>query len=225
MNCTCHCKAALLKYSTVFVQSPASGVQGKWFHLPDDHFRQPSPASRRRQRSTSIMTPEESQFLLAEFNQSWSFVSAIDERRGKFLQSITAVVIAAIGAVGFLISSEKGPLLLNRTIEAIALIVVTLIGCISVVAMLLAERDANVRYRKKANLVRQRFLGPSASPEIQDYLANHKGLGILLPGDAQEPKGVGSTLSAMLFFIALQLLGLVCALVYVIARYKGHVAA
>jgi hypothetical protein len=173
----------------------------------------------------SHMTPEESQFLLAEFNQSWSFVGAIDERRGKFLQSITAVVIAAIGAVGFLISSEKGPLPLNRTIEAVALIAVTLVGCISVVAMLLAERDANVRYRKKANLIRQRFLGASASPGVQDYLTGHKSLGILLPGDPQEPRGVGSTLSAMLFFIALQLIGLLCALVYVIARYKGYIAA
>ncbi len=170
------------------------------------------------------MTPEEVQFLLAEFNQSWLLINAIDERRGKFLQSITTVVIAAIGAVGFLITTEKGILPLNRTIEVIALIVATIVACLSVLFMLLAERDANIRCRKKANLIRHCFLANSSSPAVQDYLLNYKHLGILVPGDSQEPKGVGRTLPAVLCVLAVQLLGLIFALFYVLARHNGFYA-
>jgi len=168
------------------------------------------------------MTPEEIQFLLAEYSQAWQQINAIDERRGKFLQSLTTVVIATIGAIGFLITGQAGELPLHRTIEAVALIAVTLVGCLSVTFILLAEREANVRYRKKGNVIRQLLLGNAASPAIQDYLKSYKHLGVLLPGDAQEPKGVGSTLSAMLIFVALQLLGLVGALIYVLARHANY---
>lgn len=168
------------------------------------------------------MTPEEHQFLLAEFNQAWLLVNAIDERRGKFLQSVTAMVIATVGAVGFLISGDKPALPLNRTVEACALVAVTILACLWVMAILLSERAANVRYRKKANVIRSLFLARSPIPAVQDYLTCNKDLGVLIPGDTQEPKGVGNTLFAMFVFLALQVLGLFLTLGYVIARYHGH---
>jgi len=169
------------------------------------------------------MKPREEQFLIAEYNHCWMIINAIDERRGKFLQSITTIVVAAIGAVGFLIS-ESGPLSLSRTIEASAVLVLTFVGVLSVFSILRAERDANIRRRKWVNLIREILLAETAEQSIKDYLTKpeNKELGIKRPGDG-DPHDLGSTLSVMFYFLTFELLGLVVALIYVWSRHLGHV--
>jgi hypothetical protein len=168
------------------------------------------------------MSPSEEQFLIAEYNHCWLLINAIDERRGKFLQAITTVVIAAIGAVGFLIS-EKGTLPLSRTLEASAVLALTFVGVLSVFSILRAERLANLRRRKWVNLIRSILLAGSAEPSIRDYLAKpeNKELGVKLPED-DEPDDLGSTLARMFWFLAVELLVLAVALAYVWARRFGH---
>jgi hypothetical protein len=171
------------------------------------------------------MEEREAQFLLAEYNHCWMLINAIDERRGKFLQSITTVVIAAIGAVGFLIT-EKGPLPLSRTLEASALLVLTLVGVLAVFSILRAERGANVKRRKWVNLIRSILLAGTKDQSIKDYLLKdeNKELGIKLPED-DEPNDVGATLRGMFWFLAVELLALVVSLAYVWARHFGHIQA
>ena len=166
------------------------------------------------------MTPREEKFLIAEYNHCWMLINAIDERRGKFLQSITTVVIAAIGAVGFLIS-ETGQLPLSRTLEASALLLLTGFGVVSVGFILRAEREANIRRRKWVNLIRSILLANSAEQSIQDYLSKNTELGIKLPKDYVDD--LGSTLHRMFFFLGIELLVLLVALLYVLARYYGYV--
>ncbi len=167
------------------------------------------------------MEPREEQFLIAEYNQSWQVITAIDERRGKFLQSISALIIAAIGAVGFLISG-KSPLPLSSALEASAILLFTALVGLATMNILRAERDSNIRYRKKANLIRQALLATSTDPIIKTYL-DHKELGIKLPGD-EEPKGLGETLTGMFTFLYLELAGVVVAFGYVWARHSGYFA-
>jgi len=109
--------------------------------------------------------------------------------------------------------------------EASAVVMITLVGGFAVLGILWKERDANIRYRKKANLIRSVFLGGSSDQKINDYLTKHKDLGILVPGDAEEPKGIGSTLKLMFFFLGLEILGLVVTFVYIWAKYYGYVPA
>ncbi len=164
------------------------------------------------------MTASEEQFLIVEYQQAWQVISAVDERRVKILQSFSTLVVAAIGAVGFLIS-DKGPLPLSRAFEASGILAFTLLIGVAAMTILCAERKANIRYRKKVNLIRHAFLGASTDPVIQAYLTR-KDLGIKVPGDA-EPEGLGSTLRRIFLFIGVELVGLVIALVYVWARHCG----
>ena len=167
------------------------------------------------------MKEAEGRFLLAEFAQCWTLIVGIDERRAKFLQTITTVVIAAVGAVGFLIGQDKGALPLHRAVEATALLSFTLVGCLVMLRILLAEREANIRYRKKANVLRHLLLADAPSPSVLDYLSNHKELGVLIPGDKGEPVGVGSTLLWILVLLAAELLGILATVWYVWMRHAG----
>jgi hypothetical protein len=115
------------------------------------------------------MEQREENFLVAEYAQSWQTINAVDERRGKFLQSVSLLVVAAIGAIGFLISG-KSLLPLSNAFEASSILVFTFLVGLATMTILRAERDANIRYRKKVNLIRHVLLSSSTDPEIKDYL-------------------------------------------------------
>ncbi len=166
------------------------------------------------------MGEEEKQFLVAEYEQSWQIINAIDERRVKLLQSISTLVVAAIGAVGFLLS-ENGPLRLHRAIEASAILVFTIFAGLAAMAILYAERKSNIRYRKKVNLIRGLVLSASEDARIKEYLTR-KDLGIKVCGDEQ-PRGIGRTLRWVFAVLGIELAGLVIALVYVWMRHCGFV--
>ena len=167
-------------------------------------------------------TAREDQFLIAEYNQCWQMIGAIDERRGKFLQSITTLVVAAVGAVGFLLDGKS--LSYTKAWEASAVVVMTLLAMLFIVQILQAEREANVRRRKWVNVIRETILKDSSNPAVETYLNAHKDLGVKISSDP-EPRGIGSTLGKMFILLGVEALILLGALVYIWMRYYGSFPA
>ena len=151
------------------------------------------------------MQEHERDFLIAEYEQAWAMILNIDERRLKFVEYYSGLFTAVI-AVGATLITWRG--LIDIVVAGpltVLLLVAVLVG-ITCSKMIESERSANLRYRRKINLLRGVFLEKSADESIQDYVRNHDELGILTPNlhPTKQPTGTGSTLPAVLLALKIE---------------------
>jgi hypothetical protein len=163
------------------------------------------------------MRDHEKEFLLAEYEQAWSMILNIDERRFKFVEYYSAIFAGVVAvAANFAIGQ---PMITEATAAVVTVLFVMAVAIGgSFLAMMRSERRANVRYRKKVNLIRGLMLGETADPAIREYLT-HKDLGIKLFTDPEQPGGIGSTLRSVVVFLGLEIGVLVAGIVAVWAAF------
>ena len=139
------------------------------------------------------MDSNQKDFFIAEFNKAWDMVLAIDSRRGTFSRYFNILFLAVLAvSTNILVNIEK----LN-IITCVGMTLVFAFTCLagnSTKSILESERAANIRYRKKVNLIREVFIGKSEEEIIKWYLS-HKEIGIkLLSQESDQPEGIGRTL-------------------------------
>jgi len=159
-------------------------------------------------------------FLLEEYKASWKMILAIDERRGKFVQYYSAVVIAVLAFCANLLKDknlfDKACPLDSSTVRIInCLALLTIVAGFAVIWMLIAERCANIRYRKKVNLIRELILeGTDFSGD--KYLGNeaYEDLGVkkFSGKPCIQPKCIGKTLKGVFAFILIEMVFLLATL-------------
>jgi len=146
-------------------------------------------------------------FLTTEFEKAWDMIFLIDNRRFKIIQYYSFIVVGVLTlATKFIIDQrpgnggDAGIELFLYLLITILLLVTIAIG-LTFRKVLQSERDANVRYRKKINLIRGLFLLDSESDQIAEYL-KHPEWGIKTARDEQ-PSGMGTTLKGVYHFISI----------------------
>jgi len=158
------------------------------------------------------MDSNQKDFLISEFNTAWDMILAIDSRRGTFSRYYNILFLAVLSvSTNILVNIEK----LNFVI-CVGLTVVfafTYLVGNTTKGVLESERAANVRYRKKVNLIREIFLGKSEEEIIKHYLS-HTELGIkLLSQESEQPEGISRTLDSIYQLIFIQKVALIiCAI-------------
>ena len=146
------------------------------------------------------MTPEEKDFLLAEFNTAWEMIYKIDDRRGTFTKFFTFLFLAVLGVVAEILSKASPINLLICILCTLLLLMSVAVGQI-IIKVLKSERKANKRYRKKINLIREMFLSDSSNDKIIEYITK-KDIGIKLYKNKEDrPQGDGETLTQIYTFI------------------------
>jgi hypothetical protein len=149
------------------------------------------------------MEIHEKDFLIAEYNKSWDMVLAIDLRRGIFSRYYNILFLSVL-AVSINIAINYTHWDLKITLGLSLLFIFTILAGKATKGILESEREANVRYRKKINLIREVVLNTSKNELIQEYLT-HTELGIkLLSQESEQPKGVGRTLVDIYHLILVQ---------------------
>jgi hypothetical protein len=140
------------------------------------------------------MDRSSAEFLRAEYDAAWAHVRDIDDRRLKFVEfyiSLNAVLATVIATV---ITRSKASTFTfgNFTLVFIGTSIILGAGLV-ILGMLKSERQANIRFRRRANYIRGMFLEGSADARIRTYLDNHAELNT--PTDKTESIHVrGSTL-------------------------------
>jgi hypothetical protein len=142
-----------------------------------------------------VMNEDQKDFLIEEFKSSWLQILAFDNRRGVFLRYYTAVVGAVILIVTNLVSKEQ-PQLFMCVVVTLILLMVYVSGD-AIKKVLASEREANLTYRNKINWIREVFLKNTDDPDVKNYLAQGKEIGIRLGSDPDKPSGDGRTLPAI----------------------------
>lgn len=147
-------------------------------------------------------------FLIAEFNKAWDMILAIDSRRGIFSRYYNILFLAVLAvSTNMLVKIDE----LNvATCVGLSLVFIfTYLAGNVTKGILESERSANIRYRKKINLIREIYLGNSEENVIKEYLS-HPELGIkILSQESDQPVGVGSTLVGIYRLIYIQQIALV----------------
>lgn len=129
------------------------------------------------------ISPEEKDFLIAEYNASWTTIQNIDNRRGSFVRIFTLICIGVYSIVAGI--SNAGHLETIETKYFISLLLIpSTLGAILFVGVLMSERSANIRYRKRVNNIREMLLTNSKNEAVSEYLV----------GETHNPKGIGKTL-------------------------------
>jgi len=159
----------------------------------------------------------EKEFLLAEYEQAWAMILNIDERRFKFVEYYSAIFAGVVAVASNFVVGQGRVTFASVAIVTVLFAMAVVIGY-SFIHMMNSERKANVRYRKKVNLVRGLMLGDTADPKISEYLT-HKDLGIKTLNDPDQPSGIGSTLKGVLGFLYLEIGVLVVGLAATWAAY------
>ena len=99
-------------------------------------------------------------FLIAEFNKAWDMILAIDSRRGIFSRYYNILFLAVLAvSTNMLVKIDE----LNvATCVGLSLVFIfTYLAGNVTKGILESERSANIRYRKKINLIREIYLGES----------------------------------------------------------------
>ena len=161
------------------------------------------------------LTKIETDFLISEFEKSWDMIFLLDERRVKIIQFYSVVFAAIIGFTANLIISNDDAF--AYLAGAIISFVGILIG-ISSIMFLASERKANIRYRKKLNLIRGLFLEDSQSSIIKEYLSHKDDLGIKTISDPDQPKGWGKTLKNVVIIVYFEICFLLLACIYLLVE-------
>lgn len=143
------------------------------------------------------------ELLLLEFETSWQQVFSIDNRRGIFFNYFN---VAFFGVLTFTASvwSKAGAPTLPAALALTATFILLIFMSRAVIEILESERDANVRYRKKINLIREMLLSHLPDLKIKYYL-EQKQIGVKTftsEKDAIDP--VGRTLKGIYFLLRLQ---------------------
>jgi len=157
------------------------------------------------------MNNSDKDFFIAEFNKAWDMVLAIDLRRGTFSRYYNILFLAVLAvSTNILLNVEKINLAVSFGLTLI-FIFTYLAGNVTK-GILESERSANIRYRKKINLIREIFLGNNEEKIVKEYLA-HPELGIkLLSQEDNQPEGVGRTLKGIYNLISIQKITLIACI-------------
>ncbi len=149
------------------------------------------------------MESEQKDFLIAEFNKAWDMVLAIDSRRGTFSRYYNVLFLAVLTiSTHILVRIDRLNIVICVGLSLV--FIFTYVAGETIKGILKSERNANIRYRKKINLIREVFCGDSEDDLINLYLS-HKDLGILLISqDSEQPKGIGRTLAGIFKLIRIQ---------------------
>lgn len=152
--------------------------------------------------------------LLSEFETSWQQVFSIDNRRGVFFNYFN---VAFFGVLTFTagVWSKAGAPTLPAALALTATFILLIFMSRAVIEILESERDANVRYRKKINLIREMLLAHLPDPKIRYYL-EQKQIGIKTftsEKDVIDP--VGRTLKGIYFLLHLQQAALVAFVILI----------
>ena len=140
------------------------------------------------------MDESTAEFLREEYDTAWAHIRGIDDRRLKFTEfyiSLNAILATVIAAA---ITRSKGSVITfgNFTLVFIGEVITTGAG-LTILGMLRSERQANIRFRRRANYIRGIFLEGSADDRIKEYLERHAELNT--PTDKTENLHIrGSTL-------------------------------
>lgn len=164
-------------------------------------------------------------FLLAEFQTAWKQVQDIDTRRGTFSNFYN---LGFLGVLAFIANlwNKPGDVTLTTMLLTTAVLVFSYLTANTIVGILESERKANIRYRKKINLIRENFLSGSDDLQVQHYM-QRKELGIKdFTNDRDSFDAVGGTLKGIYRMIGLQktalvLIGAVLWLSYLAGALAG----
>lgn len=149
---------------------------------------------------------------MKEFETSWLQLFNIDNRRGIFFNYFNVAFFVVLSLTASSLWSGNADLSLSKLLGLTVIYVLLIFMAAAVRLILESERSANVRYRKKINLIRELYLSDSNDPKIQLYL-NQKELGIKTFSDAEDVVGkVGGTLKPIFMLLLVQQisLGLLC---------------
>lgn len=154
--------------------------------------------------------------LVVEFEYSWQQVFNIDTRRGVFFNYFNVAFFIVLTFTANVWTKANQPALLTAVALSATFVLLAFMAR-AIKAVLESERAANVRYRKKINLIREMFLAEDDDPKIQMYL-KQKEIGIkTFSGEGNAIDGVGGTLRPIYFMLHLQqvALGILAALIWV----------
>lgn len=142
-------------------------------------------------------------FFIAEFNTAWDMIFAINTRFGMYSRYNNLLFLSVLAvSTNILINIEKMNVVSAAGLTSV--LAASFASCMATVGILRSERAADVRYRKKINLIREMFLGKSEDEKTKHYLT-HKNIGIkLLSEEGEQPKGFGRTLNRILGLIRIQ---------------------
>ena len=120
------------------------------------------------------MDRSSAEFLHAEYEAAWGHIRDIDDRRLKFVEfyiSLNAILATVIATV---VTHTKDSAFTfgNFTLVFIGAVIAFSSG-LTMLGMLRSERQANIRYRRRANYIRGMFLGGSTDDRIRKYLEDH----------------------------------------------------
>jgi len=141
--------------------------------------------------------------LIAEFESSWQQLFNIDTRRGVFFNYFNVAFFGVLTFTAGVWAKGTQPSMLTAVALSATFVLLAFMAR-AVKSILESERAANVRYRKKINLIREMFLAEDDDPRIQMYL-KQKDIGIkIFSGEGNEIDKVGGTLKPIYFMIHLQ---------------------
>ena len=152
------------------------------------------------------MDDNEKDFLLAEYEASWDIIQNIDDRRDR-LASHSALLGGGVTAVVVGVLTQGESITPAVRWGLVILVLIAAAVALGIGGMLLSERRANVRYRKRVNLIRDTFLSASKD-KVEAYYKteNHHHI-----------RPIGGTLPWVFWMLGLQILvgvgaaiGLVC---------------
>lgn len=133
-------------------------------------------------------------FLLAEYKWSTDMVVHIDNRRATFLNYYAVIFTAAVSIAVGVLARDVHPLPFYAKVALAVLFGSTACVGLGVVGVLRSERAANVRYRKRINMIRELMCAKENDLDIDRYLAAEK----------HEPSGRGQTLGIIFKIIGTQ---------------------
>jgi hypothetical protein len=139
------------------------------------------------------MKQHEIDFLQKEFETSWQQIRGFDTRRGVFFNffNFTFVAVLSFSSTMWIKGQEQS---MFSTVSLSLIYLMLLFVSYTIIKVLESERKANVRYRKKINLIREMFLSESEDEKIKDYLTRSD-IGIKIDsGTRNEIDSVGGTL-------------------------------
>ena len=151
----------------------------------------------------NLLESHEKDFLLKEFDTSWQQIIAFDNRRGIFFSFFNIIFVAVLTISSSLWVKSDHPSLLV-SIGLTLIYIMTILVSYTIIKILESERSANVRYRKKINLIREIFLKETKNTGIQYYLTQSD-IGIkLYSGGSNEINAVGGTLKNIYLLIHIE---------------------
>jgi hypothetical protein len=149
------------------------------------------------------MDEQQVRILVAEFETSWQQLFMIDNRRGAYFLCYSVVFAILLTSAILALTLLPPPSLSSALAMSVAFATHALFGR-ALIGVYESERAANVRYRKKINLIREILLKDSNNADIEFYL-QQKEIGIKsFTGSGNEIDPLGGTLAVMYQFIRVQ---------------------